>query len=154
MTTVQTMTTDEWLDSFAGIDDQYKAAEAALDSLGKQSQWVRTVLYPILVEALVIHRRQITRGVERQTPIGTVYAGETTIDQRRKRLEATFPLGDGRRVTWSEATRSEHEERIAYLERHIAGTRRTIDEHLAAIDLIDQHGVTCLADIEKEEVAA
>lgn len=155
MTTVQTTTTDyrEWLDSFAGINDQFKAAEAALDSLGRQSQRVRSLLYPILVEALVIHRRSTTRNVERQTPLGKVYGGETTIDQRRKRLESTFALPDGRRVAWSEATRTDHEERIAYLERHMQGVQRTIDEHRTAIDLIDQHGVTCLADIDREEAA-
>lgn len=139
----------EWLGSFDEITDEAKAAEAALTDLGRLSQRQRELLFPILRVAFHFHRRGNSRFVERSLPIGEVFDGETSVERRQLRLDSTFPLPDGRRVSWSEATVEDHEARIGYLRAvHLAGILRTISEHEAAVELIRRFGVSCLAEIE------
>ena len=139
----------EWLRSFAEVwEDDDKAAEAALDDLGKLNQRARGLLLPVLSEAVLMVRRADTRQVERATPVRAVWDGETSLERRRQRLEQTFPLPDGRRVSWLEATVADHLARIEYLRLHIAGVERTIAEHQDAIDLIQRLGGSCLGDVE------
>lgn len=138
----------DWLRSFDEIEDNDKAAVAAVDDLGRLNQRARSLLLPILGEALLMARRSATRRVERTTPISAVFDGETSLDRRQARLAATFPLPDGRRVSWLEATEADHQARIDYLRMHIAGVERTIGEHEDAVAAIREHGVACLAEIE------
>lgn len=136
----------EWLRSF-DQDDHGKAALAALADLGRLTGRARDLLLPILTEAVLMARRSDTRGVERAIPVGRVFAGETTLDERRKRLEQTFVLGDGRRVSWLEATEADHLARVEYLQKHVAGLERTINEHLLAVAQLHEFGVSCLGEI-------
>ena len=139
----------EWLRSFAEAwEDDSKAAEEALGDLGRLSQRARGLLLPILSEAVLMVRRADTRQVERATPVRAVWEGETSVERRRLRLEQTFPLPDGRRVSWLEATVADHLARIEYLRLHIAGVERTIAEHEDAIELIQRLGGSCLGDVE------
>lgn len=137
----------EWLDSFDEFEDEGKAAEEALNDLGRLSSRSRELLWPVLKDAFWVHRRSKTRSVERRISLGSVYSGESSVDQRRVRLERTFALPDGRRVSWAEATEEDHLARIAYLEKHVSGIRQTMGEHQRAVDLIREHGVSCLAEI-------
>lgn len=136
----------DWLRSF-DYDDHEKAALAALEDLGRLSNRARGLLLPILTEAVLMARRSETRRVERSIPVGSVFSDETTIDKRRTRLEATFALPDGRRVSWADATEQDHLDRIGYLQKHIAGVEATISDHVSAVETIREHGVACLAEI-------
>lgn len=139
--------TSEWLESFAEYDDHGKAAAAALDDLHIRGR-ARHLLFPIMQEAFLMHRRTGTRRVERATPVREVFSGETSLERRTDRLARWFPVGDGRRVFWGEATVNDHRDRIRFLRDHIAGVERTISEHEEAILLIESHGVSCLNEIE------
>lgn len=140
-------TTQEWMAEFDHIEDNGKAAVEALNDLGRLSKRTRTLLLPILTEAFLMYRRTATRNVERRVPVEAVFTDQTSLEQRRHRLEATFALPDGRRVSWDDATEAEHLARIGYLQKHIAGIEETIDSHRAAVALIREHGVSCLAEI-------
>lgn len=141
-----------WLGSF-DHDDNRKAAEAALDALAPLTDWARGLLFPILAEAILMERRTQARHVERSVPIVSVWTGSSTVEQRRNRLAQTFPLPDGRRVSWLEATEADHLARVAYLRRHVSGVMVTIAEHEAAIGLLRDRGVSCLGEIGSEAVA-
>ncbi len=148
---VLVMTHVEWLQSFTQ-ENRYEAAEAALTEL-RVSKKARTLLVPIIAEALLMHRRNDTRTVERSVPISAVLAGETSLDVRRSRLQQTVPLVSGgsltgKRVRWGDMTVEQHRERIAFLNRHIKGVQRTIGEHEQAVAAIEAAGVSCLNDLE------
>lgn len=138
----------EWLASFDEIEDNGKAAEAALDDLGRLTARARSLLLPILTEAFLMARRTRTRRAERAVPIRSVLTGSTSLERRASRLALTFPLPDGRRVSWLEATEADHLARIEYLRVHIRGVEHTIRQHEEAVEAIRSNGVSCLAEIE------
>ena len=136
----------EWLRSF-DQDDHGKAAEAALDDLGRLSSRARDLLHPILTEAILMERRANVRQIERQLPTREVFEGETTIEQRQRWLDQKIALDDGRTVIKSEATYEDWQLRIRLLDRHRIGIERSIAEAEEAIELIRSHGVSCLGEI-------
>ena len=140
------MTYREWLAQF-DHEDHGKAAVEALDDLGRLSGRARELLLPIVTEAILMERRKAVSLVERSVPVSMIFNGETSLGQRAKRLEQTFALGDGRRVSWAEATVPDHRERIAYLEVHMRGVMMTVSRHSEAIEAIEAAGVSCLAEI-------
>ena len=136
----------DWLDSFVDIADNRKAAEAALDDLRLHGQRTRRLLAPILAEALLIRRRSQTRSIERTVPLDSL-ADRSRVADRRRLLDEHFTVGD-RYVSWGDATIADHEARIAYLRRYIAGLNDTIERHYQAITMIRAAGATCLNEIE------
>lgn len=68
-------------------------------------------------------------------------------------LGSDFALGDGRRVTWAEATVADHEQRVAMLETSAVGTLETAARHRAAIEMLRRHGVKTLAEVNSEVAA-
>src|SRR5690606_31729337 len=76
----------EWLASFDEIEDNGKAAEAALDDLGQLTARARSLLLPILTEAFLMARRTRTRRAERAVPIRSVLTGSTSLERRASRL--------------------------------------------------------------------
>ena len=66
-------------------------------------------------------------------------------DALRSLFQSTFVLGDGRTSTWGQATVAEHRARIRYLEMMSDGLIRTAGYHERAIEIIEDAGVTCLA---------
>lgn len=77
-----------------------------------------------------------------------------TGDVRRGLAPSQFALGDGRRVTWGEATVSEHETRAEMLTGQAAGVAETAARHVAAVKMIREGGVSCLADLGDRKSAA
>lgn len=57
-----------------------------------------------------------------------------------------FSVGDGREVTWGDATVEDHEARIAFLELQARGLMDTVERHRASIALITAAGATCLKE--------
>lgn len=66
-------------------------------------------------------------------------------------LGSIFALGDGRRVTWGEATRAEHEQRIDMLAKNANANAAAAARHMAAVSMIEEAGVERLADIPVED---
>lgn len=64
-------------------------------------------------------------------------------------LTSPFAVGNGRRVSWGEATVADHLERIAFLEHMRKGITQTIDRHRVAIEQIEAAGVSCLAELAR-----
>lgn len=60
----------------------------------------------------------------------------------------SFATGDGFTVMWGKATIEQHQQRIAMLEAMRDGIDRTIERHRQAIRLIEEAGVSCLADVK------
>lgn len=65
----------------------------------------------------------------------------------------TFPLSDGRTVTWGTASTADHQERIDMQQRFMDGCAQDIDLHRAAIGMIVDLGVACLDDVAAKRAA-
>jgi hypothetical protein len=63
-------------------------------------------------------------------------------------LGASFALGDGRTVTWGEATLDDHEQRIELLFGNVSGNLATIAVHERAAELLRSAGASCLNDMK------
>lgn len=144
------MTAWEVLASFAAVhDDDGDAAEAYLKAIGVRPSAAEQ-LHPVIEWAIAHQRRRDVRTVERaafgsrRRTLGNVV---DSVGERKRLLDASFALGDGRFVRWGEATIADHEARVAFLEAHVAGVRTTIDRHLEAVALLHAHGVTCLDEL-------
>jgi flagellar biosynthesis GTPase FlhF len=62
-------------------------------------------------------------------------------------LSTTFALGDGRKTTWGRASVADHRMRMEMLTDQAMGTLETVVLHEKAIEMIAEHGVTCLTDV-------
>lgn len=91
-------------------------------------------------------RRQV-RIAEAMTEAVMKFAAEIRLETTRELLDSVFALGDGQRTTWGEATVAEHRQRISLLITGAAGTVETAARHQAAIRLIEEAGVSRLADL-------
>jgi hypothetical protein len=123
------------------------------------------VLFPLVLDAVEHHRRLLARAKEdtafgpgpRPAPEGRgvkVTAGgyEPDVAKLRVLLNETFRLGDGSDpVTWGLATKDQHNQRIAMLNKQAAGIFKTADRHRLAVCLMEQAGVDCLAEFFKKE---
>jgi hypothetical protein len=61
-------------------------------------------------------------------------------------LASEFALGDGRRVTWRDATEADHEQRIALQTRNAGAALEDAAMHTAAIETIRAAGVETLGE--------
>lgn len=59
-----------------------------------------------------------------------------------------FITAMGERVRWVDATIADHEKRIGFLGAKASGIKQTMGRHQKAIDLIQEHEVKCLGDID------
>lgn len=75
------------------------------------------------------------------------WAAQIRLETTRELLGTLFALGDGTSVTWGQATIGEHEQRIAMLAKNATGVIETAARHQAAIRMIKDAGVDCLADL-------
>jgi hypothetical protein len=75
-------------------------------------------------------------------------AGERTAREARLAIpRVRFRVGDGTEVEWGRATVTQHQARIAWQRTQMDAIAVDIDRHTGAVDLIEQHGVSCLDDI-------
>jgi hypothetical protein len=73
---------------------------------------------------------------------------QTRLEVTRELLNSEFALGDGRRVTWGEATIEEHEQRAALLRNNSVANIEAEARHRQAIDMILKARVRCLSEID------
>lgn len=74
-------------------------------------------------------------------------AEETRLETTRELLATVFAVGDGSQVTWGAATSEQHERRIEMLAGNASGVIETAARHVAAVRMIREAGVACLAEI-------
>ncbi|MFI2663193.1 hypothetical protein [Micromonospora carbonacea] len=72
---------------------------------------------------------------------------DVRLETTRELLASFFALGDGRQVSWGDATVADHRQRIELLVRGMAGTAETAARHAAAIRMIEEAGVSRLGDL-------
>lgn len=147
----------EWVpDDFDG--DSAALAGDILRELLRHPRLARAVLYPLVlahVDAVLRTRVRITEAeVIPSIRKHGARVFRPALDRKAMYLRMKFALGDGTEVTWGDATVDQHLARIAMLERQVAGVSQTIERHRYAVDAIRKAGVSCLADLPNEEVAA
>lgn len=109
-------------------------------------EWVRTTSEGAAYEA----RRQADEqesdaqfNTELKALIGR-YAENLRMEWTQELLDTSFALGDGRHVTWGDATREDHLERIALFERNAVANLEGAARHKAAIRDLDATGAVSL----------
>lgn len=78
----------------------------------------------------------------------------TRLEVTKELMETLFALGDGTRVTWGEATITQHEQRLAMLTGNIEGLADTAARHRRAIEMIQEAGVTSLRELSNAETCS
>jgi hypothetical protein len=69
-------------------------------------------------------------------------------------LGTEFALRDGRKVTWGEATRGEHMQRIALLQKNAAGNVDAAARHYQAVAMLDEAGAGSLGLLDRRRATA
>lgn len=124
-------------------------ADLAADIVAKVT---KADLVPLVEAEIRSTRRHTARGQERKAFREAFNASKEkparVIPEGLRSLFATpFALGDGTEVNWLLATSDQHRERIAKLSKLRDGLDRTISQHREAVTLIEEAGVSCLADL-------
>lgn len=111
------------------------------------------ILLPVIANAIRLVVRNDTREGEyvafAGTGLTTSTATPATATQWSDFLRDKFALGDGRWVSWGEATVAEHGERIEYLGAKRDGIEQTMSRHQLAIERITSAGVSCLNELQE-----
>jgi|DEB19_MinimDraft_3_1074340.scaffolds.fasta_scaffold183494_2 hypothetical protein len=111
------------------------------------TQYQVAILWPVVLDRCrTIGRNNVRRVEQAAKPNKPGRKVDPTAD-RVLRMTTTFTPGDGRRVTWGEATIADHEMRIDFLGRKRSGLDATMKRHRQAIDDIRRAGVNCLNEI-------
>ena len=76
-----------------------------------------------------------------------VHSERVRLETTRELLATAFALGDGESVTWGRATIAQHEQRIEMLAKNVSGGIETATRHQAAINMIKEASVDCLAEL-------
>lgn len=130
--------------------DSVSLADALMDRLlAMRKASLREHLFPIVLNAVIDLRRNDVREAERRAvaPPPDVDVCEPASEVKRL-LDAAFfsPAREGL-VLWADATAEDHRSRAAYLRKMAEGTLRTAKTHERAAEIIQAHGVGCLADL-------
>lgn len=130
-----------------------EAAWAYLNAL--DTEQLRVVAFPYVKDRMRSWMRDRARGVEDAAFPTTANVTEVDVlAARAKLVNETFTLSDGTNVGWNEATPAQHRER-AEMQRRLAGNCLVdAERHEQAALLIEQCGVSCLAEIKDKAQAA
>lgn len=109
----------------------------------------REYLWPLIANECERIERERVRSVEAESWGKVRRNGRpaSVLTDRAKLFTETFPLGDGTRVSWGDASADDHRKRIAMLERLHNGIAATIGRHAEAVELIESAGVRCLNEL-------
>lgn len=135
------------------FDDDEEAARAVLDAARTRKDVVALVL-PLVVAEANHQRRHRSRAVERRVERGGQDRDPVDVAKDRGEwLKQQIALGDGRVISWADATVDDHEARIAYLTRLRDGIDRTIQRHRAAVAMIQAaESAKCLGDLDLDDL--
>lgn len=123
-------------------------------------QLPQTELIKILAHLVVNEQRLVVLAQEREvfesfvnrtaTSLARKRIMDSSADSFRALLQSPFAIGDGQKVTWGQATIEQHQRRVMYLQKLRDGIDRTIEQHQAAIALLESSAASCLDDLESE----
>lgn len=145
------------IDDYVTIVDPDEAAWAYLNAFSDIDELRESVFPYVRNEFRIIHRRR-TLAQEKKTfdkpskNLDQVRLPVALLTNRLLLVTETFALSDGTRVKWLEATPAQHRERAA-MQRRLAGSCiLDAERHEQAADLIEQFGVSCLAEIPDDAI--
>jgi flagellar biosynthesis GTPase FlhF len=107
----------------------------------------------IRVEEPEEYRRRFTIGGVIET-FEREIRDEIRLELTAELLATTFALGDGRMVTWADATVADHHQRLQVLGQNVLGNLTTMTLHEQAIDMLASVGCATLAEVPAGAVAA
>jgi hypothetical protein len=163
-----TQVDDQFIDalrlSFIANEAIEDAVESAMDEIDLPNKW-RGVLRP----ALTIAGRHVRNEVDRATRAAVAAQVEAAPLQKTPRKRPKPTGGDtvgthriglferlmglsfedleghrGDRITWGEATLSQHKAKIGALTKYVDGTERTIRQHKVAVEFLTDTGISSL----------
>lgn len=141
-------------------DDPQATADAVIAAVGLPKRWA-TLLRPALLQYCRMSMRQDASALEREykwqpAPRPAAKGGSVPaarpITARDDFIRNRFATGDGRWVSWAEATVEDHEQRLGMLIAQRAGLDRTINLHQRAVEQILEAGVSCLCEVPEFDV--
>lgn len=143
------MSIDKTLRQLVTVDglDPEVAADKALASVSRKDliDYVRPL---VLLRARGHARSDVRRIENRAFTAATPDALPTTAEARAALVQRSFPVPGKGMVPWTEATMDDHLARAAWQRNQSALCVVDAERHEAAADLISQHGVTTLGQIE------
>lgn len=90
-----------------------------------------------------LREQAVQRERERHQAFVDRIKAEARMEWTADLLASTFAVGDGTRVSWAEATVQQHEQRIAFLTRHVEGSLDTLKRHEVAVaEILAAHADT------------
>ena len=97
--------------------------------------------------SMLAHARRLERQIERRAEDKAFRAPPGT-QERRQLAGLSFHLHDGTVVPWAEATREQHEMRIAWLQTYITSLEQDLRRHERIVKLLSERGAEKLSDID------
>jgi hypothetical protein len=97
--------------------------------------------------SMLAHARRLRRQLERKSEDKAFRAAPGT-KERRQLGGLSFHLHDGTVVSWAEATREQHEMRIAWLQTYITSLEQDLRRHERIVKLLAERDAEKLSDID------
>jgi hypothetical protein len=82
------------------------------------------------------------------------YADKIRFEVTAELLDTVFAIGDGTKVSWRDATVTQHEQRVELLTKMIVGTTETAAMHIRAVRMIKDAGVDTLGQLAEADGTA
>ena len=97
--------------------------------------------------SMLAHARSMARQIARKAEDKAFRAPPGT-KERRQLGGLSFHLHDGTVVSWADATRDQHEMRIAWLQTYITSLEQDLRRHERIVKLLSESGAEKLSDID------
>lgn len=141
------------------IEQQLRAAVRAGMSAEEATRHVLAPFRAVLLAAgndslvetarpsMLVRARDLRRQLDRKSEDRAFGSAPGT--RERRQLEGlVFHLPDGTAVSWAEATREQHEMRIAWLQTFISSLEQDLRRHERVVKLLAERGAEKLSDID------
>lgn len=105
-------------------------------------------------DALIAHQKAnpspLDKALSRMKQAIDELTASIRLEVTEELLASSFALGDGRRVTWAEATVEDHETRIKLLQTNAVKNIETASKHQAAISMLEEANAPTLGALQQE----